>query len=53
MAMRRAGAPRLSIVTPMIRPDIRLEYDVFVAMKAACGPPNLNRINNDPHQAIE
>ena len=43
MAMRRQGAPRLSIVTPMMRPDMRREYEVLEAMKAACGPPYLQQ----------
>lgn len=43
MAMRRQGAPRLSMVTPMMRPDMRREYEVLEAMKAACGPPYLQQ----------
>lgn len=43
MAMRRQGAPRLSTVTPMMRPDMRREYESFEAMKAACGPPYLRK----------
>mmetsp|Transcript_54650 Transcript_54650/g.102318 ORF Transcript_54650/g.102318 Transcript_54650/m.102318 type:complete len:214 (-) Transcript_54650:527-1168(-) len=39
IAMRRAGCPRLSMVTPMMRPGMRRAYLSEVAMKAACGPP--------------
>lgn len=48
--MRRQGAPRLSIVTPMMRPDMRREYEVLEAMKAACGPPYLCRVDKTGRQ---
>ena len=39
IAIRRAGLPRLSMVTPIMRPGMRRAYLSEVAMNAAWGPP--------------
>ena len=41
IAMRRAGAPVVSTLTPMMRPGMRRLYSSDVARKAAWGPPYL------------
>nr|ACR35864.1 unknown [Zea mays] len=39
IAMRSAGLPVESTLTPMIRPGMRRLYSCDVARNAACGPP--------------